>query len=467
MTNFALNQGGVRPPVAVATAAGTVNGRAISPKSLDGILFADQFASVQAAIDALPANGGMVVLPANNTDVISTTVSITGNNVILTGQGFSSILQRGTGLTGNNEVLLATGSNVTIENLTVDGNNVSNTSADLAAVGVNNLVRNCQFINPDGTIQLNIGGAGSRASGNVVIGNGGTASQIYGIYGINNATVVIDGNIIENSGIDGIGFNGNGSQVFLNSLTGCHTYTGAGGGSIVWYGTSGTVISTGASIANNVIVNAGSLGSGLEMTGAAVAIANSITGCPGGAVTLFGSGGVLLGNSILNNGSASMLDQVSVQAGAGSFQIVGNTITDTRGGSNSRDSIRVNSGTQTGYAILGNVLAPTIQAGLCDQSTGTGKTILGNVGVDTAPGTVASAATLALGSFNIEPVIALTGSVGVTSITGGWTGRQTKFLPAGAVVFTAGATINNTVTTVANVPLSAVVDAAGKWWLGD
>jgi hypothetical protein len=60
---------------------------------------------------------------------------------------------------------------------------------------------------------------------------------------------------------------------------------------------------------------------------------------------------------------------------------------------------------------------------------------------------VASAAALV---FPPYPMFVITGTTGVTSVSGLLAGTAGKFITAGAVTFTAGATIGNTVTTAAN-----------------
>ena len=85
-----------------------------------------------------------------------------------------------------------------------------------------------------------------------------------------------------------------------------------------------------------------------------------------------------------------------------------------------------------------------------------------NNGLDTIPVTIASASTITLpwGS----KVFNLTGTTGVGTVNGLYEGLQVTFIPAGIVVFTAGATIGNTLTTAANVPVIGTV-YSGKIYL--
>jgi hypothetical protein len=58
----------------------------------------------------------------------------------------------------------------------------------------------------------------------------------------------------------------------------------------------------------------------------------------------------------------------------------------------------------------------------------------------------------------------LTGTTGITAIAaaGSWRGRKLTLIPTGVLTVTAGATIANTITTTANVPVQALFD--GTLW---
>lgn len=94
--------------------------------SLGGIRFADDFASIQAAINDLPATGGAVFL-SNKTYSAANTINLAGNdgtvrtNVLLIGSGFSSTIQQ----SGANPVVKLGASGNHITNLSVDLNSGS------------------------------------------------------------------------------------------------------------------------------------------------------------------------------------------------------------------------------------------------------------------------------------------------------------------------------------------------------
>ena len=95
-------------------------------------------------------------------------------------------------------------------------------------------------------------------------------------------------------------------------------------------------------------------------------------------------------------------------------------------------------------------------------STLTNLVIANNRGVDDLIPTVATSATLPL---PVNPTFNLVGTTGVTAVTGLWEGRKVAMItPDGAVTFTAGPTIGNTITSVQNVPLNGVV-IGGKLYL--
>lgn len=108
-----------------------------SVKNLEGILFADQFSSIQAAINAVPSSGGTVILPQGTTQ-ISSTLTIT-NPVQLIGLGFSSATHTIAGSTlqwtgGASPLFSITGnSSLALKNFGID-----NTGSGTIAIDVDN-----------------------------------------------------------------------------------------------------------------------------------------------------------------------------------------------------------------------------------------------------------------------------------------------------------------------------------------
>jgi hypothetical protein len=110
-------------------------------------------------------------------------------------------------------------------------------------------------------------------------------------------------------------------------------------------------------------------------------------------------------------------------------------------------------GTGDNILIEGNDLNGNLTGAILNSGTASNAIITNNLGIDNVIGTVASGATI---SLPLNPVISLTGSATATVINGAtFAGRQMKIIPTGAAIFTAGATIGNNYTAVANVPFGA------------
>jgi hypothetical protein len=140
-----------------------------------------------------------------------------------------------------------------------------------------------------------------------------------------------------------------------------------------------------------------------------------------------------------------------------------NNVFNTAGGTAPTYAIQAAAGlhalTIRGNSFVDNVITAPFNIG----TPGTGVSIGGNsVAFGYPSQTVASAASITL------PVgyeyLALTGTTGVGTVLGLYEGRQLTLIPSGIVTFTAGATIGNTFTTAANVPVSCIV-TGGKIYL--
>lgn len=438
---------------------------------LPGVVNAYQYASLQAAHDALPSTGGMIVLAANTTYTLTATLTISKNNVVLWAPGWGTVIRRGTSMTGATDLIDATGGGFIAENLTIDGNgaNVISTGFEISTTGTNALLQNVQVINSAGNGHVAVSGVGSRVTRCVITGLGTNLStqRGYGIWAINHVQVTIDHNTISGTCIDGIGFDGIDTVIDGNHVFGCHTYIGQNGGQIASYG-GGSNTTAGAVVSNNTVDQGGGVWSlGIEVDGIGLTVIGNTVRNQYNYGILLNAGATntcVIGNYVINSGQNVSIDGISVQANVSSFQIIGNTCIDTQGSPTQRYGIYVLAGTSDAYSIVGNTLSPNATGNLFDGGSGRNKTISGNIGVDNVIGAIASAGTIQLPD---NPVISLTGSATVTSIAalGSWTGRVGKIIPTGAVVFTAGATIGNTVTCVANVPLGFTFDGT-KIYLG-
>lgn len=361
------------------------DGAALFPLSVDNILFADQYPTLPAAISALTA-GCILILPANTTYTLSSTLTIAQNNVRIMGQGWGTVIQRAGGFTS--QLVSVTGSGVIVENLTIDGNSVSSSSADFGLSGANSVVRFCQFINGVGSIQLALSGANSAAINNTITGTGATGSQTYGIWaiGTSDPAVLIQGNTITSTSIDAIGVHGNGSRILGNYISGCHTYTGEGGGQLALYPNTGT-LSAGLVVANNFIgQGGGSLSHGIENNSTNVSIlGNEIFNQEQSSLVTDQNavGMVVTGNSMINCGLANpgSVDAISIYAAMTDFVISGNRIADVQGSPTMRYAVHVPSGASDRYVITGNLCRPSGELGsaISDSGSGSNKYVSGNV----------------------------------------------------------------------------------------
>jgi hypothetical protein len=435
------------------------------------VVYASQYASIQAAHDSLPSTGGMIVLAPNTTYVQQTETVISKNNVTVWAPGWGTVLKRDASLTGATAVIRATGTNCKLYGFTVDGNggvvNPSGIQTDVGIDGAGCVAEWLQVINGTGTIQLRLNATGARASYCTVTGMASATVQTYGIWAINGVKVTVDHCTVTATGIDGIGVNGPGTQVTDNYVSGCHCYTGGGGGQIVTYAYTGA--DSAVLVSGNVVGAGGSTqAGGIELEGDNVrCVNNTVSGTGGEGISLTNGVGICVQDNMIRNvgTSGSNTDGIYVTAGVTDFVIEGNRVIDDRTPADMRFGCVVNSGTSDRYTITGNLFLPSgTQVALGDNGTGLNKVVRGNAGVDTVTPTIASAATITL---PVNPTFALTGSVGVNDIgaTNLAYGRSWTALPNGAVIFTAGNNIQNTVTTVANVPLSITCDASGHLWL--
>ena len=126
-----------------------------------------------------------------------------------------------------------------------------------------------------------------------------------------------------------------------------------------------------------------------------------------------------------------------------------------------QNGVFVDSHAHANINIQANVFYTPTNLMIDDLHTGSGPIVWSNnIGIDNVTPSVASAASIA---FPINPSFNLTGTAGVTSVTSLFPGQRGTIIPAGAVTFTSGATIGNTITTSANVPVSYYFDGTKIW----
>jgi hypothetical protein len=113
-------------------------------------------------------------------------------------------------------------------------------------------------------------------------------------------------------------------------------------------------------------------------------------------------------------------------------------------------------GAASNCSVIGCDIRDYSLAGIFISGALTNCLIEGNPGVDNVIPSVASGSTL---TFPVNPKFKVTGTTGVGTVAGLWAGRSGQLVTVdGAVTFTAGATIANTLTTVQNRPINWFFD---------
>jgi len=446
---------------------GTITGSSTPTGSTSSSTLADLFGrqyycplSVGLAACVTDAPGGSTIMLAPNvTYTVSTNINVTKFNTTIACPGWNTVIKRGTALTGT--MLQFSGVGGTLRDCAVDGSaptNSTNTGADLTVSGAGGGLFHNSVINSRGN-SIGLSGANSWARDNKIVGIANATLQTYGIWAINHVPVIIEGNSVTSAGIDAIGFDGDGSVVAGNYVGNSHCYTGIGGGQIASYGGNGAVI-----VNNTVQTGCGIVAGGIEVNSLHTVVSgNTVTNSQFFGIALDAAADNILvsGNTVLNPGTGTVANGFVVATNVSNFRVVGNAFTDNRGGSAKMTyGINVLAGTSNNYEIVGNHVSGATTANLFDGGTGTAKLIADNLGVDNVIPAVASAATLPV---PVNPTFSLTGTTGVTAMSGVvWPGRTVNIIPTGVLTFTAGATIANTVTTVANVPVVGVYN--GTAW---
>jgi hypothetical protein len=433
--------------------------------------------SIQAAIDSLPATGGMVSLSPDTTYVVTTAIASNKNNVHLSAPTWNTVIQRGPALGGT--MLQLSGTGCLIEGMTFDGNGGTNTtgSTEVQVSGTNSRITNVQVINSASTVMVAASGPGCRVDHCTITGPGISLStqRGYGIWAINHVQVFIDHNKISGTGIDAIGVDGPGTVVDANSIVGCHCWSGSAGAQVGIYPHAS---SNGLVFSNNFIGQGGaSTSGGLEAAGFNLTITgNTIVNQYGGAIGIDGPatasrGVTITGNNINVTGldGSGAQDGITIQPGVTDFVINNNRIGDDQTTPTMRWPITVQAGASNRYSIVGNLVGPCSQANtrIADGGTGALKVIRDNSGSDTViPYAVTGTSTQLYSGSQVQR-LQNSGTTTITSINASNTmqGATIVLLPNAAFTFQAGNNINNTVTTVPNVPLLMVCDDFGKWWL--
>jgi len=423
---------------------------------------------IQAAHDALPATGGTILLSANTTYVLTAALTLIKPNITLLAPSWNTTIQRGPGVTASN-LLTLSGQGCLVEGMTFDGNNVaSSAGAEVAISGANSRITNVHVINSAAIVCISASAPGCRVDHCTISGRNSTTQQSYGIWALNHVPVTIDHNTVAGTGVAGIAADGPGTIIEANTISGCCSYTGIGGGQIFLDNTTGTATDVGFTVTGNYIGKGASNGAGgIEATGRNIAITgNTIINQMASAIYIHsGRGFNIAGNNIVNTGlnGDGAEDGIVVGGGVTDFVISANRIGDDQATVTMRFAVNISSGASDRYSIVGNVLGPCTwtQGALTDNGTGTNKTIQHNVGVETYMLGVGTSATV---NMPPGPLLLLIGAGTVTAIgaPNTATGRTVIIIATAVVTFQQGNNIANTVTMAPPAPTYATFD--GTSW---
>ena len=346
--------------------------------------------SIQAAIDALPATGGEVRLSANTTYVLTSTLTISKPNVTVRAPSWGTILKRGPTLNG--QVINATSSatGLLLEDFAVDGNGgiIVTATFDIEMDGIDCTANRLHVFNSGGQGGIIHAGTGrvsnSTVAGMAASGVGGAGIRVYGT----NARVIVIGNTVSNTTIEGIALEGDGSIACGNMVSGCGSTLATGGGQIALYPGYATL-----AVGNTILQGGGTLSYGIEWNGSdqtvvgnvvinsrfhGIALNDSVTG-----------GGLVSGNTVKNSGqSQANAHGIHIGANNSGVVITTNRVIDTQGASATQQyGIYVAAGGGDNLQVSDNVLLGNKIAAFFNGATGANRIITNNLGgVTNIPG---------------------------------------------------------------------------------
>lgn len=356
------------------------NGGAVS---LSRGLYCSSGQSLSACVGSQVA-GGRVFLVEGATYTISSTVTVSTPNVAIVCTSSSTTIQRDGVLTSQMLILSGNGSSIT--GCTIDGNGLVNTGvllADVALTGQNTLARNNTFIKARNK-SLSLSGLDARATGNSITGIGHTDNtlQTYGIWAIAGVRTRIDNNTITDTGIDGIGADGNGTVIQGNTVSACHTYTGTAGGMIVTYTTP---TNSGMSVTGNTITGTGSsVSMGIEVDSIQTAVSgNTVTGMQTNGITLdIDAGFITLANNVVTDNGQSHAGSPSgleIRSGVSHVTVTGGSYADDQGGgATQKYGVNIIAGTGDFITVTGANLKGNTSGAINNLATGLNNTFTGN-----------------------------------------------------------------------------------------
>lgn len=305
--------------------------------------------ALQAAIDAAEANGGgAVMIPANTTVNVGTTIITVGDNITLFGYGDTSIINAtGAGRTGTdyiirNDTVGSGNSNITIRNLRINGDRPTQT-AEIHGIHLENvtngLVEGCRFVDHAAAVWLR-SCINCRVTGNVFDKVSANRSGVITDVDVNVCErITIDHNRFGESDIEAIDINGGCHTLVIDANQMHRCGTNADGESIDILDGTGMDIKD-FIVSNNVINCDGVVDSAIR-------------------IGMRAERGVIIGNTMIDgNDPGSGFNARAIGIGnSNRLAIIGNTIEGFRYGILFQDLS--DTATTEGVSIIGNTIRGT------------------------------------------------------------------------------------------------------------
>ena len=392
----------------VGTSASGGTSSAVASQSFDGADYVNTSTTsaqttINSAITALGSQGGTVYL-MDGTYIIDGSITPTAKTTII-GSGPGTVIKLKNGINANFTAVTNSASEVTIANLTVDGNSANNTSGTQRGIAVSgggsatvagttmtsitassfrnegiyitggssHKITNSQIL-ANGTTGVYLGATYSVVSGNTIASN---ATSGVAIYSSNNT---VSSNTLRANGV-GVYVQGAGYNTITGNTISGSTGTTNGAGIDLWNG------STYNTITGNTIDSGAYNGISLRTSSNNNLVANNtISGnAEAGIFITLSSNNTIQSNRLHNNAGSGTSNSITLTWSSSNNVFTNNIITDTAG-TGYAVSLDSSSGASTANVLSGNVFS------------GTGATTIN----DTAASTIYNGQSVAAGGLDIR-----------------------------------------------------------------
>ncbi len=243
--------------------------------------------------------------------------------------------------------------------------------------------------------------------------NGRNGIVFQGGFGDIIANVYIVNCILDNIAGDGVHIGDANTPHAYNNIRvlGCHIAGNTGG-----YNTTGVGVNIGADVDNVLVIGNNIYAYGLD--GITIGSGNNTNGVAKKSIII--SNNDIWENNLSNGADGQGIRCPSGQAGV---SIVGNTITNQTGAAHQKYGIQVIN--LVNSIISDNNMINMETGGLSIAGTVTGLTVGPNGGVDDVIPTVASGASITIAA---NPLVKISGTTPITTLSGGWPGRRVSLL---------------------------------------